>query len=74
MKCIEFSIGDLLVTEYGTIAVVHDIIENMNGNKAIFLLHTKREDIVVTTPYAAIDIHLTEDIEKGIFQYYPVIK
>ena len=72
MKCIDFNIGDMIVSQRGTVAIIHDMTKNMNGNNAIYLLRTKRENALDSIPYAIVDVHLTADIENGIYDYYPI--
>jgi len=71
LKAYDFRIGDLLVSEQGTVALVHHITTNMNGNNAIYLMATKREDNLDVLPYAIVDIKLTVDIDAGRYKYYP---
>ena len=71
MKTFDFQIGDLLVSEQGTVALVHHITLNMNGNHAIYLMVTKRADNLDVLPYAIVDIKLTADIDAGRYKYYP---
>jgi hypothetical protein len=73
LRTYEFSIGDLLVSEQGTVALVHHIAKNMNGNCAIFLMITKRTDNLDILPYAIVDEKLTTDIKAGRYNYYPII-
>lgn len=70
----KFRIGDLLVSEQGTVAVIHYIGKNMNGNKAIYLMTSKKVEVPDVLPYAIIDVKLTEDIKAGRYKYYPVKK
>ena len=74
MKCYDFKIGDLLVSEYDTVALVHFISRNLNGNNAIYLMQTKKSYTVDYIPYAVVDVKLSEDIDAGIYTYYPVIE
>lgn len=73
MKIHQFTVGDLIVSEQGTVALVHHINENMNGNKAIFLMISKRKDISDAIPYAVVDYILEGDIKSGRYKYFPVI-
>jgi hypothetical protein len=73
LKTFDFQIGDLLVSEQGTVALVHHITKNMNGNNAIYLMVTKRENVPLDTlPYAIVDVKLTVDIDAGRYKYYPI--
>lgn len=69
-----FKIGDLLVSEQGTVAVIHYISTNMNGNKAIYLMVSKKQEVPDILPYAIVDIKLSEDIKAGRYRYFPVVK
>jgi hypothetical protein len=69
-----FKIGDLLVTEQGTVAVIHYISTNMNGNKAIYLMVSKKQEVPDILPYAIVDVKLADDIRAGRYKYYPVKK
>lgn len=73
MKTYKFTIGDLIVSEQGTVALVHHITENMNGNKAIFLMLSKKQDTQDNMPYAVVDYILEADIKSGRYKYFPVI-
>ena len=70
----KFRIGDLIVSEQGTIAVIHYIGKNMNGNKAIYLMVSKKQEVPDVLPYAIIDVKLSEDIKACRYRYYPIIK
>lgn len=70
----KFKIGDLLVSEQGTVAVIHYISTNMNGNKAIYLMVSKKQEVPDVLPYAIVDVKLSEDIKAGRYKYYPVTK
>jgi len=70
----KFKIGDLLVTEQGTVAVIHYISTNMNGNKAIYLMVSKKQEVPDILPYAIVDVKLADDIIAGRYRYYPVRK
>jgi hypothetical protein len=69
-----FKIGDLLVSEQGTVAVIHYISTNMNGNKAIYLMVSKKQEVPDILPYAIVDVKLADDIRAGRYKYYPVKK
>lgn len=69
-----FKIGDLLVSEQGTVAVIHYISTNMNGNKAIYLMVSKKQEVPDVLPYAIVDVKLSEDIKAGRYRYFPVVK
>ena len=72
MKALDFQIGDLLVSEQGTVALIHHITLNMNGNRAIYLMVTKRDNVPLDSlPYAIVDVKLTEDINASRYKYYP---
>lgn len=62
----------MLVSQEGIIAVVHHINKNMNGNNAIFLLRTKKPNVIDNIPYAIVDVKLTAEIENGVYDYYPI--
>jgi len=69
-----FKIGDLLVSDQGTIAVIHYITTYMYGDKAIYLMVSKKQEVPDMLPYAIIDVKLTEDIKAGKYKYFPVVK
>jgi hypothetical protein len=71
LKAYDFHIGDLLVSEQGTVALIHHITMNMNGNNAIYLMVTKRTDNLDVLPYAIVDVKLTADIDAERYKYYP---
>ena len=70
----KFRIGDLLVSEQGTVAVIHYISTNMNGNKAIYLMVSKKQEVPDILPYAIVDVKLADDIRAGRYKYYPIKK
>jgi hypothetical protein len=72
LKALDFKIGDLLVSEQGTVALVHHITTNLNGNNAVYLMVTKRSDNLDALPYAIVDVKLTGDINAGRYKYYPI--
>jgi hypothetical protein len=69
----KFKIGDLIVSEQGTVAVIHYIGKNLNGNKAIYLMVSKKQEVPDILPYAIVDVKLAEDIKAGRYKYYSVI-
>lgn len=73
MEKFRFKIGDLLVSREGTIAYVHHIAVNMNGNEAIFLKILKKAETIEYMPYAIVDYKLGDDINAGKYRYYPIV-
>ena len=44
----------------------------MNGNRAIYLMVTKRDNVPLDSlPYAIVDVKLTEDINASRYKYCP---
>lgn len=66
-----FNVGDLLVSEQGTIAVVFRMTLIARG-AVLFLMVTEKEDILDVLPHLILDTKLSEDIVSGRYKYYAV--